>query len=650
MNHRFKGLTLSVIFMLVCTVGWAQLPKLNAGKLKDKAKKTAKKEANNAGGDAVQSRQKLETDCKNLEGNIAKGEWTGSGLSNIQFNLQSLARDIYKCTSSNNPAEKSLGKKYLEKYQGYLKTYQEKADMTVQQITPPMAEEQEKSAHAAFGKVSYAYKQLTNADKKPKNSWGEQEFVDNYKKNIDQVNAKAGEYKAIDTDNYADVDRYTEAVKANTKIYEERKEFPARRDAATAFMGDHGNQFRTMSKAAPEFQNHEAFEEAVRTFEWVEMRKHTDFMHEWEMRPSGNSVGVAYEMLDWVDEYPKSIKADLTKKASEATANASSMKYDYSKWQAAERNLAIAKASALLYPDDAAMTGSVAKGQTLRDSRFKTYEEVTYTSDYHRKNLFSVGVSTTGAKGFKPLTSIKAGDKVTFTVFFDRPVDLLVKEGRIVFGLDKIWDNEESFSYYVPAEDLGKSYVDIKLFTDKPYKEETHEAEEIILRELCMAKGKSVKAEISTGFGYNAKMKVKPLTFSFDGTNTAGITAYNTRWNSLNGKRLADVRVPKANASNAALEASFKKAFIAKYGDEDVKSVLKVRLDATDWSVSRNALTGIIISREHAAWVVYKRIDGTCRVENAGFEQQAQGGGKYGPTYWDGVGENFEIHCGNVNK
>lgn len=650
MKFRLSGLALSAIMLFTCSFGMAQLPKLNAGSLKDKAKKTVTKEAGDAGGDAVQSRQKLETDCNNLEGNIAKGEWTGSSLDNIQFGLKALARDIEKCISSSNPAEKSLGKKYIEKYTGYLATYQEKTDMTVQQIDPPLPEAQQKSAHDAFNKVSYAFRQLTNADAKPKSSWGDQEFVDTYKQNIDQINTKAAEYKTIDTDNYAKVERYTEAVKANTKLYEERKEFPARRDAATKFMDAHSKQFREMSKAAPEFQNHVAFQEAVETFDWAEMRTHTDFLHKWEMRPSSQTAGASFEMLDWVDEYPKGIKADLTKQAAEATANASSMKYDYSKWQAAERNLAFAKSSAILYPDDAAMTGSVAKAQTLRDSRFKKYEEVTYTSDYHRNNLFSTGISTTGCIGFKPMTSFKAGDKVTFTVFLDRPVDLLAQEGIVGIKLNDIWDNKEAFSYIVQPEDLGKSYVDIKLFSDKAYDKGIHEGEEIILRELCMAKGKSVTPEVLISFAYGKENKIKPLKFTFDGTNTAGITAYDTRWNSLNAKRLADVRVPKANTSNAAMEADFGKVFQAKYGDEDVKSVLRVNLNSTDWGVSRNEFTGIILSRSRSAWVVYKRVDGTCRVEDAGFGQAAQGGGKYGGTYWDGVGNNFEIHCGNVNK
>lgn len=648
-----------MVMALLCastTLGWGQLPKLNSGSIKapsgDKVKSTVTKTAEDAGGDAAQTRASMEATCKRIEENMGKNEWSSeTTVYNIVAAMKTLATDVNKCSTSNNPAEKVVGKQYLDKYNDYLTTYQSKSDMAKQVINPPLPEATQKSAHEAFNKVVYAYRLLKNTDSKPKNSWGDQSFVDEIKKNVDAIQSGASAYLSIDKDNYGKVERYTEAAKAYERLWEERKLLPAKRDEATQFMAAHGDPFSVMNRAGKEFTDHDAFLKAVEAFAWAEMRTHVRFMNEWEFKPSGGYAGVANEMQGWVDAWPGKAKADIAHQLATAKANASNAKHAYTQWQSAERHLALSKAAALIYPEDGPLTASVAGAQSLRDEKFKKYDAETFTSDYHRSHVGTVGMSATGVVGFKPLTSLKAGDKVVFTVFLDRPVELLSEQGGMWFSLEGIWDHKEDFHFQVDPADMGKAYANIVLFSDKAYNEKTHEAEEAILRELCMAEGKTVQPTLICKLSSNvADGGLKPLKFSFDGSNTAGIGSYRTRWTGLNAKRLAAVTIPKAVTSNGGLEADFGKVFQEHYGNQDVKSVLRVNLAAADWGVVRNKLTGIVVAREHSAYVVYKRIDGTCRVELAGFQQEAQEYGKYGPTHWDGVVDNFEVHCGNVNK
>lgn len=652
MKFSIKHLSLAVLFSLGASTSWAQLPKIKPGAIKEKATGAVQKEATGGASDATQKQQQLEQQSKNVQESIAKCAWDNdSDVFNVTSTLKSLATSIYKCNSSVNPGEKLLAKQYLEKYNGYLSTYQTKADLTRQRIDPPIAEDAQKSASEAYTKMVYAFRQLTIADAKSKSSWGDHEFVKTYKDNLDQVKDYANKYKAADADDYGKHSRYLEAIKPSEKLYEERKDFPNRRDAASKFLSEHSEQYRFMNKAAPGFEDHLGFEKAVAGFEWAEMKKHTDFMHEWGMRPSGNLGGSPDEILDWVDEWPVKMKSEIQKQLDQAKSNASSMKYDYSKWQAAERGWSLSKSASIIYPKESSMTAAVAPAKTLRDERFKQYEASTFTSEYHKSNVNSVGISTTGANGFKPATSFKAGDKVVITIFLDRPVELISKEGIVSIGLSGIWDNEESEAYTVQAADLGKSYIDIQLMNDKPYDRGIHQAEEIVLRELCMASGKTVSPKISaTMVRTESKNELKPTTLTFDGTNTAGIATYKTRWTSLNGKRLADVRIPGASGPVVGVDSEYGKVFKDKYGPEDVKSVLKIKMLDSDWTVRRNQLTGIIVARERSAWVAYQRVDGSCRVEEAWFKQDAQDGSKYGPSYFSGVGNNFEIHCGNVDK
>ncbi|MEM1000799.1 MAG: hypothetical protein AAGN35_27345 [Bacteroidota bacterium] len=110
------------------------------------------------------------------------------------------------------------------------------------------------------------------------------------------------------------------------------------------------------------------------------------------------------------------------------------------------------------------------------------------------------------------------------------------------------------------------------------------------------------------------------------------------------------VRMPRAKYQNSGIEAGIKKAFLDRYGNEDVGQVLRITIQTKAWWVSKNRW-GLIEERSHTAAVAYKRKDGTCRFERADFSQNYEGLGKYGSyIYWDGIYDNYEINCDNVFK
>lgn len=78
--------------------------------------------------------------------------------------------------------------------------------------------------------------------------------------------------------------------------------------------------------------------------------------------------------------------------------------------------------------------------------------------------------------------------------------------------------------------------------------------------------------------------------------------------------------------------------------------ILKVNIVNEDWSVIRNKVTGIITGRTISTAVATKQDSGKCRVFDVGFAQEAQGGGKFSNTRFNGVGRNTIVPCGNIPR
>jgi hypothetical protein len=83
--------------------------------------------------------------------------------------------------------------------------------------------------------------------------------------------------------------------------------------------------------------------------------------------------------------------------------------------------------------------------------------------------------------------------------------------------------------------------------------------------------------------------------------------------------------------------------------NETGNKVLKVHLVSSGWSVRRNELTGIILSRDQQVEVAFQAADGKCYLYLMLFEQKHLGGGKYSNGL-DRSGSQSEILCENVPK
>lgn len=109
-------------------------------------------------------------------------------------------------------------------------------------------------------------------------------------------------------------------------------------------------------------------------------------------------------------------------------------------------------------------------------------------------------------------------------------------------------------------------------------------------------------------------------------------------------------RLRPARQNNPALARDFQRAFrssVWTQKDYAGAQILKTNLIETGWTVERNAITGIIISRYQRAHLGLKTTDGKCHSFLVIFEQKHAGGGRYGRTYMQS-GQDAEMLCENI--
>lgn len=115
--------------------------------------------------------------------------------------------------------------------------------------------------------------------------------------------------------------------------------------------------------------------------------------------------------------------------------------------------------------------------------------------------------------------------------------------------------------------------------------------------------------------------------------------------------RIAATRLNPARRRDAGLERQFASAFKTSIWTQQEfagSEILKVNLMSSGWTVRRNPITGIIISRDQQANLGVKRRDGKCFSYIVVFEQKHQGGG-YGGSYM-ASGRDLEMLCENVSR
>ncbi|MBV7257960.1 hypothetical protein [Erythrobacter crassostreae] len=114
---------------------------------------------------------------------------------------------------------------------------------------------------------------------------------------------------------------------------------------------------------------------------------------------------------------------------------------------------------------------------------------------------------------------------------------------------------------------------------------------------------------------------------------------------------IAETRLRPAAAKNQAVEKQLASALSSSRGirrEFSSVQVLKVHLESANWFLERNELTGRILRRNRLANFAIKAADGKCYAINAFFEQNHQGGGRYGTAYHSRAFLQDEMLCENV--
>ena len=112
------------------------------------------------------------------------------------------------------------------------------------------------------------------------------------------------------------------------------------------------------------------------------------------------------------------------------------------------------------------------------------------------------------------------------------------------------------------------------------------------------------------------------------------------------GDAIGSAGLPAPAKRDAALE----KAMLAALKDAGWEETpLKAIITDDNWITDRNEL-GQIVGRTIGATVAVKAQGGKCRKFSLSFEQEHQGGSKYGSTHLKGTGDSSDIPCSAVGK
>jgi|GEM_PF-6127932 len=627
----------------------AQIGKLKgvAGKAKSKATSKAKSTVKNDASGGAAATQRLESKKNNLKDLDNAPNWGDAEyVKKYQYALGHFSEEVAKAQNGGG-TDRVAGKKYAPIFAEFETKYQSNVPLQDQKIYPLESDfEKRKEIKEVFRKAAYPFSRMKKKEGQDKAMWGDAEWVEEFGKSITEMKAGISTYRAADPSNSGKIERYEEALVPLEKLYNDRKTLPGKRAEASKFMQDRKEHYRVLLKAQKgEFSDGAAFLEAVKGWDFPGARKQVAFLNEWGFKVMGDDLRPD-DLRTFTMNWPGEVKSSLEAQMDASYEMVNNHKYEFVQYQSALRFKDLVEGGGILYPEDKAATAKVEEVKTLIPAKKKAYEAATFTSDYHKNHTYEIGFSATGANGFSAKNKIAAGEKFVMTIFFDRPIALIFPEGSIAMYMKGHCDEKEDLRFKLAGADLDKSYFDFEVF-GKTYSNERLELmNEEILRELVRAKGSTKEVTFETAHMSNTDTRqICKGGITFDGTNMAGIGKYDVRRVAMTDKRLVNVRMPKAGMTNAQVALQMKNAFMGKYGDDDVVAVKKVVITGTDWTVRRNELTGIIVSRFVDATVSYERIDGTCRMEDVRFTQSAQGGGKYGPCYWDGVGDNDEISC-----
>lgn len=111
-------------------------------------------------------------------------------------------------------------------------------------------------------------------------------------------------------------------------------------------------------------------------------------------------------------------------------------------------------------------------------------------------------------------------------------------------------------------------------------------------------------------------------------------------------KRVAETKMEAASVNDPELESQIKNA-LSKSKYADGKSIVKINVHSSSWSVQKNSVTGVTLSRTKGFSAGLKDNGGKCWLLHYVDYKQDYSGGKFGQGYIN-LGEVVEILCENI--
>lgn len=289
---------------------------------------------------------------------------------------------------------------------------------------------------------------------------------------------------------------------------------------------------------------------------------------------------------------------------------------------------------------------------TIRESVFGNI----FTSDFHKAHSGEIVFFTEKPeiKAEKPATvknDYKAGEFIYAMAYLEGSFKDLTEATNDIMVTTTIYVNgtlssEHAFKMGWSYLQDGKTYLFMEIVPDPATNK--HRGPAKFARELALVspRNHTVKVTLSAmQVGSSYKRDLAEGSFKLDcSTGQDQLAAYALKYRE---KSLAGVYMPKAAMSNSSLEASMKQALITE-GWEEGKSVQKVVITSGDWTIQRDPVTNVIVSRTIGAAVAFKTDTGECKYWNLTFKQQYDGQ-NYGKTKLHAVGSIVELACKNVN-
>jgi hypothetical protein len=308
---------------------------------------------------------------------------------------------------------------------------------------------------------------------------------------------------------------------------------------------------------------------------------------------------------------------------------------------AAESALLVADGILLVTPDDEKVKKLRGDAQKAAASMGAAKEAV-FTSAFGKTNagriVFSSSPITAGSEQPAAMrTSFTTRDNIYGMMYFKGTFKEVT--GGSGYGWTKLFvdDNEKaSYDFKLPADQVANTWLKSEIIPDPA--ESTTRGAALFTKAISELSPRPHTIRVQT-LDENWKVLAEG---EFELDCSEGLDRIADVHRKLGEKKIASATLPAAAMKNPALE----KECMAALKDWKEKP-LKVIITDRDWTIHRNPITGVIVSRTINTTTVVKKPDGGCRMFQVSYEQMYNGK-SYGKAQQYGVGDSADISCDKV--